>query len=315
MLVCLIVNPGIAYKCTRKKPKEMSRTKCVAGRRFFARLDQIPAFVRTFSKTTLVQPYLYPWIADILSSYAGQMGRCAGSLVNDRYILTAQHCCLPPLEPIHLMVTLGYQRNGPPNRVLEPVGYGQYPVLDIILHPNYDYTNAQTAANDLALIKIRPVQYSKTIYPIQLPTFADKYYDLSNQIAENAGWQYPLAINGNQGHSFSHSFQNMPVQIISNEQCSNFNIYYKHSINPDVLCTINVERGNVPLCRGDGGAPLMVDNYKRVYNVTILVGIVSWSAPKNKPCIWYGSPVVYVRISNKLPWILDNTKDALYCRY
>lgn len=79
-----------------------------------------------------------------------------------------------PLEPIHLMVTLGYQRNGPPNRVLEPVGYGQYPVLDIILHPNYDYTNAQTAANDLALIKIRPVQYSKTIYPIQLPTFADK---------------------------------------------------------------------------------------------------------------------------------------------
>lgn len=82
----------------------------------------------------------------------------------------------------------------------------------------------------------------------------------------------------------------------------------------------------------------MVDNYKRVYNVTILVGkylisfimsnlsknlikntiilgIVSWSAPKNKPCIWYGSPVVYVRISNKLPWILDNTKDALYCRY
>lgn len=37
----------------------------------------------------VVTPHLYPWMVAILSN--GRM-HCGGSLINDRYILTAGHC-------------------------------------------------------------------------------------------------------------------------------------------------------------------------------------------------------------------------------
>ncbi|KAF2893317.1 hypothetical protein ILUMI_12873 [Ignelater luminosus] len=313
----LLCNNVLDGQCQRKKPKDMSRTKCVAGRRFFARIDQMPRLAHLFSKKTLMQPYVYPWIAKIVVVYAGRPITCTGTLINDRYLLTAQHCVSAPVEAQHITVSLGFEDDAVPNQSLETVSpnYLQTEVLQIVLHPNYDSTNVQTASNDLALLQIRPVEYTKTIYPIQLPTIVDKYFDLSNVIAESVGWQHSIYSNSNRGYSTSNTFHKKSVQIMSNEKCSNFNVYYKHAVNPEVLCTINVGEINDGPCYGDNGSPLMVENHKRIYNVTILVGILSWSAPKNKPCIWYGTPVVFVRIDNKLPWILDNTKDALYCRY
>lgn len=48
-------------------------------------------------------------------------------------------------------------------------------VLQLILHPSYDPTNPNTVANNLGLVKVlTPVKYSKTIFPVQLPSPGDK---------------------------------------------------------------------------------------------------------------------------------------------
>lgn len=36
-----------------------------------------------------------PWLAVITSNYAGVKSLCSGSLINDRYVVTAQRCVLP----------------------------------------------------------------------------------------------------------------------------------------------------------------------------------------------------------------------------
>lgn len=42
-----------------------------------------------------MQPYVYPWIAKIVAVYAGRAITCTGTLINDRYLITAQHCVYP----------------------------------------------------------------------------------------------------------------------------------------------------------------------------------------------------------------------------
>lgn len=80
------------------------------------------------------------------------------------------------METQHITASLGFQDEDIPYQSLGEVSptYLETEVLQIILHPNYDSTNVQTASNDVALLKIRPVEYTRTIYPIQLPTIADR---------------------------------------------------------------------------------------------------------------------------------------------
>ncbi|XP_063926143.1 melanization protease 1-like [Zophobas morio] len=156
--------------CVKNRIELWDPTKCEAGRTFFAKLSSVS------DNNYIAQPYLYPWLTELKVTLPDQTKSCTGALINDRYVLVAQDCIFPYIQPDQVTVHVGFF-NGYGKDVSEifQARTLQRKAAHFILHPNFDPGNLQTVANNLALIKLdEPVSYSKTIYPIQLPTIAEQ---------------------------------------------------------------------------------------------------------------------------------------------
>lgn len=228
----------------------------------------------------------YPWIVSL--GVAGQpfsLGHfCGGTLISDRWVVTAAHCLEDVATPQQLQIKYG-------TNVLSDAGTVRNVAL-FMVHPDW---NAVTFENDLALIKLaEPAQDS---IPIKLLGAAgsatDSFYD--GVLAVVAGWGLTK-----EGSAVSNDLRHVGVRVISNDTC-NRSPLYPGQIMPSMFCAGFVEGGN-DSCQGDSGGPLMVPDRKGSY---LLAGVVSWGygcARKNKPG-------VYGRLAEKLDWIRSQTEE------
>lgn len=101
-----------------------------------------------------------PWQVSLQTSrYQNQF--CGGSIIGDRWILTAAHCLRSSTKSYKVVV-------GATHKYTEGI------VLDVqeaIRHDNY---SAASADNDFALLKLaKPLQYTNAVQPIRLPNVGD----------------------------------------------------------------------------------------------------------------------------------------------
>ena len=230
----------------------------------------------------------FPWQVYFIS---GKF-RCGGSIIADKWILTAAHCTHDdlgnPIPAISMSVKVGStQINGQ-----------TYNVSQVIVNEAYD---SQTLANDVALLKLSVPINNANARPIKLVTSDDVANGATDPgvLSTVTGWGYTQA---NTTTSVPVKLQKVQLPIITIAQASTV-----WGTIPSTDIMAGLLNGHRDACNGDSGGPMVVGvpgEYK-------LAGIVSWGSSN---CNTYGA---YTRVSMFENWIRFNTEivgDTLVCK-
>ncbi|KAG4065906.1 hypothetical protein HA402_000353 [Bradysia odoriphaga] len=213
--------------------------------------------------------------------------QCAGSLINNRYVLTAAHCLTKKdkLTQVHLGK---YNSNAHENCIKDECVHPTVTVGidDIIIHENY---SATTKLNDIALIRLSTVvYYTDFIQPICLPSTLGLMPDDAARVI--SGWGRG-ARNSNK--------QMLPIPRNNFTVCAE---KYRRRLNIHIDEATQMCAGDIPNqgpCAGDSGGPLMTV----VRNKYAIEGIISSGyniCDLNKNVSY---PIIFTKVAAFEPWI------------
>lgn len=207
---------------------------------------------------------------------------CAGSLISDRWLITAAHCMEGISTASNISVRAGsnFLSNG--GEVIE--------ALRFIVHPEFD---ALTFDNDIALIELAsPVTANNT--------------GVINWLSGNESSLLPegasVVVTGwgstSSGGSTSEDLLKVSVTVQYPNTCRDSSLYTDSEITDNMLCA-GVPEGGQDACQGDSGGPLIVYDNGQAW----LAGIVSWG----QGCGLADYPGVYTRVAKFDRWIREQT--------
>ncbi|KYM76561.1 Serine protease easter [Atta colombica] len=231
----------------------------------------------------------FPWMA--LVEYQKPNGRttaCGGVLISKRYVLTAAHCVKG--------------KDLPANWRLSSVRLGEYntdterdcvPDEEQIAHENYRPTS-RDQRYDIALLRLsHDVPFTRYIQPICLPSNSS----LGGKLFV-AGW------GKTETSSASNIKLKLALPLAEKSLCDQTYVSAGVRLGLGQICA-GGQRGK-DSCRGDSGGPLMA--LERIADGTgkwTAVGVVSFGP---SPCGMQGWPGVYTKVSDFVPWILNNMR-------
>ncbi|XP_017774566.1 PREDICTED: brain-specific serine protease 4-like [Nicrophorus vespilloides] len=224
-----------------------------------------------------VPPYgAVPWQVDIRIDGAHH---CGGTIIANRLILTAAHCCQD-----NLTVTTGTQ--GPHTDFEQSLK-----VLKAIKHP--DFRRDGPYSNDIALVLVEDpgFTYNAVVQPVCLAEESPQ----PGTWCEVSGWG---AMDPSDPERISPILRSAAVPLISLDTCRQSGIYggRQQPILDSMLCAGRL-KGGVDACGGDSGGPLVCNLDGNLE----LAGIVSWG----DGCAKRDRPGVYTRISSYRKWIRE----------
>lgn len=187
------------------------------------------------------EPHDYPWMTAL--AYKGRL-LCGGSLINDRYILTAAHCVQEyylnlkylnskywkgNLKTLYLFFVSADANSTALIRVIlgahkldslnSTTGVQKRNVSKVIRHPDFII---ETFNNDVALLKLdKPVQFTQTVSPICLPQ--SSVMDYAGRTAVATGWGRLKETRDNDTETvddiYPSSLMQVEVDVLTNDLC------------------------------------------------------------------------------------------------
>ncbi|KAL7644138.1 UNVERIFIED_CONTAM: hypothetical protein RMT77_004962 [Armadillidium vulgare] len=251
----------------------------------------------------------YPWVVALgyrVPNKASYMYDCSGSIINEKYILTAAHCVHQKYTGRRRLsvIQLGTwnldsdedcieDRSSRQRRCFSHIVSG---FEDIIIHPNFD--KEAEFADDIALIRLNiTLSFDRDdnvlIKPVCLPQSDLRVRDYGRgRKAIGAGWGLTEHKN------YSSVLMSVELPIVNNKHCVR---RYKRQFVGNQLCA-GGERGK-DTCIGDSGGPLVLsDPFGPPFTQ---VGIVSFG---QTPCGGKSTPSVYTSVARYRKWIENNLK-------
>ena len=214
------------------------------------------------------------------SGSTAQSQFCAGTVVADRWVLTAAHCVSPGgivTAPEDLKILANsFDLNNPSESAMD--------VRQIIVHE--EFTTA-SLSNDVALIELSAAT-TAPITPISL---------VGPELNESllvAGWGALQHIEGEGSFDFPSTLHAVNVAALPGEQCNTLPAY-QGMVDETMICA-GFPSGGRDHCHGDSGGPLYQSDGAGSLK---LAGVVSWAIG----CGLEGRPGVYADVAHFQDWI------------
>ncbi|CAD7683431.1 unnamed protein product [Nyctereutes procyonoides] len=213
---------------------------------------------------------------------------CGGSLLTERWVLTAAHCFSNTSETSLYQVLLGARQ------LVRPGPHAVYAhVKRVESNPLY---RGMASSADVALVELEaPVTFSNYILPVCVPDPSVAFE--AGMSCWVTGWGSP---SEEDCLPSPRVLQKLAVPIIDTPKC---NLLYSKdaeaglqpkAIKDDMLCAGFAE-GKKDACKGDSGGPLVC----LVGQLWLQAGVISWG----EGCARRNRPGVYIRVTSHRDWI------------
>ncbi|XP_055703761.1 transmembrane protease serine 9-like isoform X2 [Phlebotomus papatasi] len=216
---------------------------------------------------------------------------CGATILSEKWLVTAGHCLCNLndfMKPSQIRAVLGLHRISEYKltRDSQMEQKAKEVLLEsVTIHPQY---NCLRAANDIALLEMKPIEFSATIRPTCI-AMDDETFDGTQAMVSGWGWTHENQSIGQR----ADTLQKASVEVWTNAQCqASFRAHEKSiGITENQLCAGKMG-GGVDACWADSGGPL-------VSAEGLLIGIVSTGIGCARPEL----PGIYTRVTKYAKWI------------
>ncbi|KRT82162.1 Trypsin, partial [Oryctes borbonicus] len=287
-------------KMNNRAPGEISRQRCKEYEDLAYEEEVSPLLIGNFET---IKNEICPWILEptISGGTRAKQGefphmaflkyknneRCGGTLISDRFVLTAGHCIDKDSGIVPIAVRLGDVNVADPS---DDAYVQEIEVKKVYVHPDF-MTPVQY--NDIALIElVKPATLSVFLKPACL--YTNKTLDFKRALV--TGW------GKTEEHVVSDHLLKAVVDIFPQQNCNerykSLPQVFPNGVNYDIEVCAGSYTSNKDTCGGDSGGPLQIYSMD-VYCSHYLLGVTSFGIR----CGQANSPAVYTKVYPYLQWI------------